>query len=265
MTKAKKPRSGKSKASLLPERPEPTENEKEAIAAARESFNSRPSRPSCSLSFDAERNAASFQSAHNDDEGFARHLGDALGSRQPGFRHHMIHLICNAVGTLGNGQPSENAVNAAFAILAAVGPKDEIEGILGAQIAATNDLSLELIAAAKRSKTVEATAAYINQATKLQRTMCTQLETLAKLRRGGEQVVRHIHVDNRGGQAVIAENVHTGGGNGKGDDQSHGQGAFSPALLSQNPLGYGLQMPRDKGEEAVSAPWRPESGSAARQ
>lgn len=50
-----------------------------------------------------------------------------------------------------------------------------------------------------------------NLAAKLLRTSQGQMETLARMRRGGEQVVKHIHVDNRGGQAVIAENVATGG------------------------------------------------------
>lgn len=38
------------------------------------------------------------------------------------------------------------------------------------------------------------------------------LEALAKLDQPREQTVRHVHVDNRGGQAVIAETVQTGGG-----------------------------------------------------
>src|SRR3546814_9794291 len=70
------------------------------------------------------------------------------------------------------------------------------------------------------------------------RTFTAQIEALTKLRRGGEQVVRHIHVDNRGGQAVITETVQTGGSrNGKVADQSHATGfedASGPALLGQD-------------------------------
>jgi hypothetical protein len=49
-----------------------------------------------------------------------------------------------------------------------------------------------------------------NLATKFARTFAMQLDTLNRLRRGGEQVVKHVHV-NEGGRAVIAGTVNTGG------------------------------------------------------
>ena len=56
--------------------------------------------------------------------------------------------------------------------------------------------------------------AHGNLATKFARTFTAQMEALSKLRRGGEQVVRHIHVGS-GAQAVIAETFNAGGsGNG---------------------------------------------------
>ena len=81
-----------------------------------------------------------------------------------------------------------------------------------------------------------------------------QMETLARMRRGGEQVVRHIHVDNRGGQAVIAENVNTGGTkNGKTDNQSDTTGAagIGPAMLGTDPFGCGVPIPSGEGQEAM--------------
>jgi hypothetical protein len=59
------------------------------------------------------------------------------------------------------------------------------------------------------------------------------IETIDRLVRGGEQVVRHIHVDNRGGQAVIAETVNTGvQENGKPVEQPYAIES-SPALCGQ--------------------------------
>jgi hypothetical protein len=49
----------------------------------------------------------------------------------------------------------------------------------------------------------------------------TTIEALDRLARGGEQVIKHVHVDNRGGQAVIADTVQTGGQNGKIEEQPH--------------------------------------------
>lgn len=85
------------------------------------------------------------------------------------------------------------------------------------------------------------------------------------MRRGGEQVVRHVHVDNRGGQAVIAENVHTGGQkNGKIDDQSHATGAtcIGPALLGLDPFGGGVPIPSSERPEAMPYARGHESGCA---
>lgn len=53
----------------------------------------------------------------------------------------------------------------------------------------------------------------------------TTIEALDRLARGGEQVIKHVHVDNRGGQAVIADNVQTGGQNAKTGKQPHAIGA----------------------------------------
>ena len=106
---------------------------------------------------------------------------------------------------------------------------------------------------------------YGNLATKLLRTSQGQMETLARMRRGGEQVVRHVHVDNRGGQAVIAENVHTGGKeNGKIDDQSHATGAagIGPALLGADPFGNGVPIPSRERAKAVPYARGHESGCA---
>jgi len=48
-------------------------------------------------------------------------------------------------------------------------------------------------------------------ANKFLRTFTTQMEALSRLRRGGKQIVEHVHI-NAGGQAVIAGTVNTGGG-----------------------------------------------------
>ena len=65
--------------------------------------------------------------------------------------------------------------------------------------------------------------------------------------------LRHVHV-NEGGQAVIAENVNTGGPeNGKIDNQSvaTATAGIGPALLSTDPFGSGVPIPNRKGEAAM--------------
>jgi hypothetical protein len=62
-------------------------------------------------------------------------------------------------------------------------------------------------------------------------------------------------VDNRGGQAVIADAVHTGGGGLlESDEQLHATGAAgaSTALPCPDPLGNGVPIPSPEGEAALS-------------
>lgn len=58
---------------------------------------------------------------------------------------------------------------------------------------------------------LDATDRYMRLALKAQTQCRTTIEALDRLARGGEQVIKHVHVDNRGGQAVIADTVQTGG------------------------------------------------------
>jgi hypothetical protein len=71
------------------------------------------------------------------------------------------------------------------------------------------------------------------------------VEVLDRLTNGREQTVRHVHVDNRGGQAVIAETVQTGGQeNGKSNGQPH-------ALESVTPSGVAPMWGENPEREAV--------------
>ncbi|WP_123906238.1 hypothetical protein [Sphingorhabdus sp. YGSMI21] len=72
----------------------------------------------------------------------------------------------------------------------------------------------------------DASQRFMRMAMKAQAQCRTTIEALDRLARGGEQVIKHVHVDNRGGQAVIADNVQTGGQNGKIEKQPHAVAAL---------------------------------------
>lgn len=101
-------------------------------------------------------------------------------------------------------------------------------------------------------------------ATKLLRASQGQMETLARMRRGGEQTIRHVHVDNRGGQAVIADTIQTGGQNAKTDEQSHatGRAGLSTAMLGADPFGIGVPIASGERAEALPHARGEQSGSA---
>ena len=80
----------------------------------------------------------------------------------------------------------------------------------------------------------EASQRFMRMAMKAQAQCRTTVEALDRLARGGEQVIKHVHVDNRGGQAVIADTVQTGGQNAKTGKQPHAIGA--PGIPDPQPV-----------------------------
>jgi hypothetical protein len=152
------------------------------------------------------------------------------------------------------GACNDARYNAALSFIESMAPQDQAEALLLVQMYVTHDAAIRALSQLGSAEWVPHIQTFGNLATKLLRTSQGQMETLARMRRGGEQVVRHIHVDNRGGQAVIAENVHTGGKiNGKIDDQSHATGTagLGPALLGADPFGNGVPIPGREGAESV--------------
>jgi len=112
-----------------------------------------------------------------------------------------------------------------------------------------------------------ATETYMRLALKAQAQSRATIEALERLANGREQTVRHVHVDNRGGQAVIAENVHTGGQqNGKADDQSQGTATgaagIGPTLPGPDPFGNGVPIASREGADALPDARRHESRRA---
>jgi hypothetical protein len=112
-------------------------------------------------------------------------------------------------------------------------------------------------ASANMGQFPEAADMYMRLALKAQAQSRATIEALAKIVRGNEQVVKHVYVDNRGGQAVITDTVTTKGGrNHNADAQSHGpivNDALGTPLLGQDKAWHGVQLPGNAREEAVPA------------
>lgn len=154
------------------------------------------------------------------------------------------------------GADNEGRYNAALSFIESMKPQDQSEALLLVQMYVTHDAAVRSLSMMGSADFMPQVQTFGNLATKLLRASQGQMETLARLRRGGEQVVRHVHVDNRGGQAVIAENVQTGGArNGKLPDQSQAIGAgpagIDPALLGADTFGHGVPVPSRERPEAM--------------
>jgi hypothetical protein len=129
--------------------------------------------------------------------------------------------------------------------------------MLAGQSFALNAIFTEMArrAALNMGEYVQTSERYMRLALKAQAQSRATVEALERLIGGREQTVKHVHVDNRGGQAVIADAVHTGGGGFReNDEQPHATGAAgaSAALPCPDPIGDGVPIPSGEREAALS-------------
>ena len=111
----------------------------------------------------------------------------------------------------GRDVVNESEINFALGVIEGVGPRDQMEALLAAQMAAVHMASMTFahrLAKAESPQQQDSAARAFN---KLTRAFPMQVETLKRYRSGGEQriTVQHVTV-NDGGQAVVG-NVTTGG------------------------------------------------------
>ncbi len=98
--------------------------------------------------------------------------------------------------------------------LVGIGPKDELEGMMAAQLIAAHCAAMECYRRAMLGEqTFEGRRENLNQANKLSRTWAMLLDALNKHRGKGHQkvTVEHVHV-HAGGQAVVGNVERPGGG-----------------------------------------------------
>ena len=99
----------------------------------------------------------------------------------------------------------EKQLSATVAALIGIAPRDELEGMMAAQLIAAHNAAMECYRRAMLSEqTFEGRRENLNQANKLSRTWSTLFETLNRYRGKGQQniTVKHVQVDS-GGQAMV--------------------------------------------------------------
>ncbi len=116
---------------------------------------------------------------------------------------------------LKNSDEAERSrqMSATVAGLAGIGPRDELEGMMAAQLLAAHNAAMECYRRAMLGEqTFEGRRENLNQANKLSRTWATLLEALNRHRGKGQQkvTVEHVHV-HQGGRAIVGA-VEAGGG-----------------------------------------------------
>ena len=139
-------------------------------------------------------------------------------------------LQLQAAAQLPSGGISETATNAALALIEAAAPRNEVEGALAVQMACTHVAAMSVLARFRGGGGTEhRVVALATAAARLLRAYSVQVETLRRLRHGGDQYVRveHVHV-NDGGQAIVG-NVKTAGSGAAGAPEQSASGVIAPA------------------------------------
>ena len=142
-------------------------------------------------------------------------------------------------GKTAEGQ--DRHICAIIQALVGIAPKDELEGMMAAQLIAAHNAAMECYRRATiAGQTFDGWRESLSQANKLSRTFATLLEALNRHRGKGQQkvTVEHVHV-HAGGQAVVGTVDMPGGGDrGKSEEQPDAKQiayAPEPALPGSNP------------------------------
>src|SRR5215471_15819605 len=142
----------------------------------------------------------------NDPEDLKGMLKNVGGSRSDHWNNILANQTVQALW-LEHSDPEtrDKQFKATVAALIGIAPKDELEGMMAAQLIAAHNAGMECYRRAMiREQTFEGRRENLAQANKLSRTYATLLEALNRHRGKGQQkvTVEHGHV-HAGGQAVV--------------------------------------------------------------
>ena len=170
------------------------------------------------------------------------HPREVGGSPSKEFNYVLLKQVIGSLWTAhaADKEAEIELFDAAAAALAGIKPKDEVEGMLAAQMVAAHSATMECYRRAMlNEQTFEGRKESLNQANKLSRTYTMQMDALSRHRGKGQQkvTVEHVHV-HAGGQAVVGS-VETGGGVANGNQRQPHAKALTHApvtpLWSENP------------------------------
>ena len=211
----------------------------------------------------AEKKPAIVLAIHHPDDlkGKDKFVG---GSMSDGWNGAVVGQVANTLWTKHLDDDEANNLRAA-AVEALIGlkPKDEIEGMIGAQLVACHNASMECYRRAMLPDApFDERHGNLNSANKLSRTYSTLAEALNRHRGKGQQkmTVEHVHV-HEGGQAIVGNVESRGGGFApKAEDQPH---AITHAPRTTMPSADTAREPvsvTGDGERPMPDAWRNVAG-----
>ncbi|MFN0219526.1 MAG: hypothetical protein ACKVP4_12020 [Hyphomicrobium sp.] len=167
--------------------------------------------------------------AHNDHSGWLARLQDIFGTRGTDFAVSQLNrlmVLCQDT----DGKIDSTKLNGLLAMIEGAEPATEVQAALAVQLAMTHAAVQSVLLRAVRVDQIPQFDSASNSAVKLLRTFAMQAEVLAKLQRGGEQVVKVVHVHS-GGQAIVGNVVQQRAGEGGGVTSEEGNQPHAKAKL----------------------------------
>jgi hypothetical protein len=155
-------------------------------------------------------------------------LKEALGSADTDF----LLDLCRQVTWVSSAVPGvyEQRLNFIFSVIKSIKPKDQLEAMLAAQMAAVHLATMSFAGGLARVDTIPRQDSAGRLFIQLVRTYATQMEALKRYRTGGQQNVTVHHVSVGGGGQAIVGNVTQGP-----REPAPDKAAASPAALAESP------------------------------
>jgi len=179
----------------------PSAEERRAVYAHFDRKKQRPPSPSLKVAMNGSVAEMSFNHPNVDTGQLL--LMNALAATEPDFVNGLLVQLANA-SSKGNGAADEAGLNFMLSVIKSVQPRDELETLLAAQMAAVHVATLTFARRLANVNTIQQQDSAERALNKLARTFTSQLEALKRYRTGGEQkvTVEHVHV-HEGGQAIV--------------------------------------------------------------
>jgi len=193
----------------------------------------------------------------DDRKGRLKNIG---GSQSDHWNNTLANQAVQALWVKNSSaEERDKQLSATVAALMGIAPKDELEGMMAAQLVAAHNAAMECYRRAMiGEQSFEGRRENLTQANKLSRTYAAMVEALNRHRGKGQQkvTVEHVHV-HAGGQAVVgmvaAPGQPGGGDANKFEEQPHAKQiahAPEPTLPCPDPQRDALPIARD-GERAL--------------
>jgi hypothetical protein len=193
----------------------------------------------------ADGATAKFSVDHPDEAVGVLALMRAIGTMDVDFYDGLMGHLANA--SRGQNALSQSGTNFMLSVVKGIEPRDQIEAMLAAQMAAVHAASMTFAHRLAHVENIPQQDSAERAFNKLTRTFAAQISALKEYRSKGEQkmTVQHVHVAE-GGQAIVG-NVNA---------PTEGVGVRKKVEVQPHALAYapGVEMPRHIEAEREAVP-----------